>query len=836
MHGQREHAVAQAIRARGFFVIACGVWLCATAVGDVFWSEDFEQGPSYKFQLGATSQIDASVAYRGTHSIRLTWPEGGNGSALSESIAVTPGETYVLTWACRTDETTQVAAALIHRYSARNLELESAVQSGRTGWREHAALFTPASGETWVRISLIGTGDGAVAHVWFDAFELSAEPGYLIQPHVVSHGAAALEGSSALGLWYAYPFRELYPDTEIVSDPCFLSGVYGQRGRVRVCAAANESEIFSLALRPETGALSLAFDATALSGTGGTIAASNITFKRVLSVPVSAVGLQSMGARLPVEPDPCPTLAKSTPVSFAASELSSLLVAVRVPKGTPAGVYAGSILITGDARTTVPLDLEVFDFSLPDSPFVISGAGFSANQMKQAWPNPKPTVDQVRVAGLDLFERCRQYPNRDLSNQVEQANWVTLNPGYTVTIDFTLFDQLMTDGLARGFSRFTLPPVSLRVRSKPPYLRPWLGLTPLTPEFNQAFGDYCQQLQAHLSANGWLDACVFYLWDEPSSDEFAQFTELLTLTRAHAPLIKNAVGGPWLPEPMLYGYEQVWDTNLRGQEFEQTLTQRTAERQALGERVGAYGNNRYALDCPLTFMRAWFWLLADRNLTSTGWWATNSWPSSDPWAGWAADATDRPGLGYLLYPPTAQTPPEIVTSLRWEALIQGQEDADLIFMFKEGVAAAQAVVGGGEKFSSASLASDLIDPVTSGSTETQYTFEMADLGRQREWIAGEVEQLQRRPFLLARWSLGVSALGRPQVVIRGRVEPASAITANATPVDVVDGAFTAVVPATPGCFSVTLRATNPSWPAKEITRAFRIGGAVTRAFSDWVLY
>jgi hypothetical protein len=487
------------------------------AAGETLWSEDFEQGPPYAFDVGPNSAIDPEEAWNGACSIRLTCPGGSTVTVLSQSITVTPGETYILRWGCRTQATGKVTASVSVRFAARSMSLESSVQSGTTAWRKHASVFTPAAGETSVQLRLACSGD-AGNQAWFDTFELTHEPGYLDRPHVVTQGAAVLRTGGPLEVWYAYPFRKLYPYTQLEPDPCMQAD-----GSIRIQAAANESESFMLALRLASEALSLAFDASGLTGPSSGLDASAVSFKRIVNTQVNSPGLQSVTARFPEEPDPCPTLPKGVAVSFAPNELRSVLTTIQVPAGTPAGIYQGTIRITGDVSTDIPLELEVFEFALPDEPAVISSMGFAVERMRQRWPDPQPTSEEVREAFLQLLAASDQHPNRSLADQLEDAHWVSLQPDYTVSIDFALFDQLVADGLTRGFPRFTLPPINLRVRpaGQPAYLRPWLGLTPLTPEFNMAFGDYCCQLEAHLTAQGWANLCSFYLWDEPSSDEIA---------------------------------------------------------------------------------------------------------------------------------------------------------------------------------------------------------------------------------------------------------------------------------------------------------------------------
>src|SRR5207302_8405440 len=55
------------------------------------------------------------------------------------------------------------------------------------------------------------------------------------------------------------------------------------------------------------------------------------------------------------------------PFDVPAGENRSVLVDIHVPAGTPAGVYTGSISVTGGAAASVPVTLTVWDFAIPST-------------------------------------------------------------------------------------------------------------------------------------------------------------------------------------------------------------------------------------------------------------------------------------------------------------------------------------------------------------------------------------------------------------------------------------------------------------------------------------
>ena len=302
----------------------------------------------------------------------------------------------------------------------------------------------------------------------------------------------------------------------------------------------------------------------------------------------------------------------------------------------------------------------------------------------------------------------------------------------------------------------------------------------MTPEFNAAFTDYLKQLEEHLKKKGWLEQAYIYLWDEPSAEEIETFKELLLLAKGAAPDLCTAVAGSNLPNPELYGLIDIWTPNLRRQILQSDNWERIRERQALGETVGAYGNNRYAMDTPLNFIRLWPWTLRSYGLTLTGWWSVNSW-SEDPWF----PSTPRLGSGYLLYPPLEQGGP-ILDSLRWEALRAGMEDYEYLTLLHQYTEEVRAALKGESLFSGDALVQQIVSVLVWGTTERDFSSDTALLEAVRHVIGNEISGAVEPPLILTAFEPSSSSIG----ILHVLVEPGATVTVNGGAVCLQNGRYT----------------------------------------------
>ena len=113
---------------------------------------------------------------------------------------------------------------------------------------------------------------------------------------------------------------------------------------------------------------------------GQRIAADNIDILQVRYVrvvqPTDAVGTSGLW------PDPLPPLTADFDVP--AHQNSPLWIRVRVPKGQPAGRYHGQLSLQAEGiQESIPLDVEVFGFELPDRMTCTTAFGFDPSLIRQ---------------------------------------------------------------------------------------------------------------------------------------------------------------------------------------------------------------------------------------------------------------------------------------------------------------------------------------------------------------------------------------------------------------------------------------------------------------------
>ncbi len=149
-----------------------------------------------------------------------------------------------------------------------------------------------------------------------------------------------------------------------------------QSAAMRIQAARNEREAAQFVLRPAEALRNLRVTPQPLQGDkGATLPADAIETLLVGYVPVTQP-TDYLGAAASW-PDPLPPL--DEPIALAADENQPVWVRARIGRDVPADVYRGDILLEADGwRAVVPLEVEVFDFTLPDRKTCVTAFGFNA--------------------------------------------------------------------------------------------------------------------------------------------------------------------------------------------------------------------------------------------------------------------------------------------------------------------------------------------------------------------------------------------------------------------------------------------------------------------------
>lgn len=148
---------------------------------------------------------------------------------------------------------------------------------------------------------------------------------------------------------------------------------------LKVYAARGELEAFQIVVNsPKTRKLSVGIS-DFFSG-DAVIRADQVELFRVDYIEITH--LSDFFGQLGFSPDPLYPISLNTPISFTAGENQPLWFRIRVPPDAEAGVYSGVISIES---ATVPITLEVWDFTLPGNIPIDIEFGFDWKTVLQAY-------------------------------------------------------------------------------------------------------------------------------------------------------------------------------------------------------------------------------------------------------------------------------------------------------------------------------------------------------------------------------------------------------------------------------------------------------------------
>jgi hypothetical protein len=171
-----------------------------------------------------------------------------------------------------------------------------------------------------------------------------------------------------------------------------------EKGKIVIQSAKNENESFQLAISPNETIENISISISDFSNQkGNVISSKDITIRNVEYVHVT----KPSGPRHTAGwyPDPLPLYIK--PFRAEAGNNSVILFSVKVPKDASPGVYSAQIQVSLNAEIiVVPVELKVWNFSLPDVPAMRSAFGLYSGLIKD-YHNLDNDVELKLV--LDLY-------------------------------------------------------------------------------------------------------------------------------------------------------------------------------------------------------------------------------------------------------------------------------------------------------------------------------------------------------------------------------------------------------------------------------------------------
>jgi hypothetical protein len=221
---------------------------------------------------------------------------------------------------------------------------------------------------------------------------------------------------------------------------------------------------------------------------------------------------------------------RAFPFAVPAGESRALWVELWIPPGTPAGRYRGQVTVRADGRApaTVPIALQVHDFTLPATSSLPVTFGFAANAVAKQHPGLAPAAQAQLVERYEVLALRHRLSLH--GGQMEPPAYV-MRDGQMV-LDFTAYDAEVgpfLDGKADAGG----PAAGAR----------WSAFDLRVP--HQLTGDlharYVRALVEHLRARGWLGRAFDYTYDEPPDGKLDEVRRRAALLRAATPAVPRLV-------------------------------------------------------------------------------------------------------------------------------------------------------------------------------------------------------------------------------------------------------------------------------------------------------
>ena len=390
-----------------------------------------------------------------------------------------------------------------------------------------------------------------------------------------------------------------------------------------------------------------------------------------------------------------PTL-RAMPFDLPAGETHGFWVDIDVPTGVPAGQYRGTYRVTcesGEARD-VPVALTVWDFSLPQTPSLVTAFGSPADRMRSYYRQRAEVSKETEPSDWEAVERqCAELlsehrqdatPPAEMLRPVAQAEGSFRIPPEQVRALREFVDRYHVNALQ-------IPHPSSVIKdpeAQGEKLRAWLA----------AFDMAARELdRPHV-------VFFIYLRDEPNTREDYEYVQKWgRAIRAAQSVAKIMVVEQTWTEPGKGGADSAWGDLYGAVDiwcplFSLHRQDSAAQRQALGETIWTYTalcqgtpTPWWHIDYPLLNYRVPAWMAWRDGMKGLLYWGGLSYwrQTDDPWRHVPIyTGSGRPqqgekgiafnGEGSLVYPARAVGYEGIVPTIRLKALRDGIEDYEYL--------------------------------------------------------------------------------------------------------------------------------------------------------------
>ncbi|MFP4500583.1 MAG: glycoside hydrolase domain-containing protein [Candidatus Hydrogenedentota bacterium] len=542
----------------------------------------------------------------------------------------------------------------------------------------------------------VGAGEDTDFAAWTDA------------PYALERGPRShdhpLAVTGPIRGWFAPALEKVFPGDAADADAA-------RDNTAQIALARNEAESFQLALRPAGdddvyGMEVRVNDLTQVEG-DARIPAADIAIYRVDCVPVR-VPSYFEGATgdwpdvlVPVE----------GPITLPAGRTTPLWFTLRTSAATAPGAYSGIIELhaAGIDPIEVFLEVQVYDFALPDTPHLKTDFGFSR----------EAALAGARAQGGDPEPAVLEAAYRDNAF----AHRVTLRPAAALPREHARYDDALDAYASRletlraaGATTFAVPASLLEV-----------------PDQLAMAADFIEK-------HGLESRAFVHLANEPAPGAWTRLLERMQAWEDAAPGIPMMVTTQGL-EPFLHEGLDIWAVHTRVLDTAnggEVLARAAGDNEAWWYVHHApprpYPN--FFLDFAGIEHRALFWQAWVMNITGLHYFGINANAGGqNPYEN-QLDVTPVNGNGLLVYP-GADGP---VNSVRWEIIRDGIEDYDYLALF-DALHGRLAERGGHDALRERALEARNLGEIVP--SLTGFTRDPAVLLEKRRAIARAIEAMQR---------------------------------------------------------------------------------------------
>lgn len=579
---------------------------------------------------------------------------------------------------------------------------------------------------------------------------------------------------AAVRVWVPDALKKILPGVEPPATP---------RMSAELSAARGEWESIQVAVRADEPVEGVTAEISPLRSEAGAIDGEDVSVNVVGLVPVAenteATPIEEL-IEAPAEiPDP---LLPYEPLDLQPGRTRCFWFTVHVPRDADPGRYSGVITIGAGEAVAIPVSLTVHPITLPEHRPLHMTNWFSARALA--------TWYELESWSEEHWEMIARYA-RDMAEHGEDTIIVGLNmigiwqeADGTLSFDFQRFDRYIDTFREAGVDQqIELGHVGGRGEggwSAPEMVfRDWNvqvreGAEPVELSKEQVTGALVHATQEHLRERGLLQQAMIHIADEPipvNLDSWIEKSRIVheaapELRRIDAIHVRDCRGELEIYCPEL-GYFDRWHEHYAQMQRDGLIE--------LWFYTCCNPKGRYAnrfIDQPLIKTRLLHWMNYLYDARGYLHWGPNRWhenPFEDPVRG-----DLPPGDAWLVYP--GEDGP--LSSVRWEAVRDGVEDFELLWLLEQRQRDAAQQLGLSPDGWVAAAAGKRIGRRLIR-TLTDYTDDPAELRLARERLFTAIREASEAPLLVARVAPQPEGYVAPgPVTVEGAVEEGATVSIN----------------------------------------------------------